>query len=280
MRPRPVAHQHHAARASGSPSHAEDGRPLSHRRLLFSTPPPIAFPRVASSPQAAARVPNTFDAAPQLTETVAPRDIDPSTLEYPDATPKQPEITSTETIDSGIPSCYICLEPFDTGSKFEIPLKLPCGHEFGSVCISEWLHVPSRKNGCPLCRKDLFKSAKDERRRLLQDTTVQIVNTVNTRSAEDDREVLPNLDRMREVGEQNDGIQEEELEPGEVVGDDDVQGDDLEPGEVVGEERETTLPNPTVLDGLERMSNAELVDVINSPVRYLTALVHRGGAPD
>ncbi|KAL9639278.1 MAG: hypothetical protein Q9164_001024 [Protoblastenia rupestris] len=55
-------------------------------------------------------------------------------------------------------ACSICQSAYDTGDEPEIPVTLPCGHEIGSVCISKWLHVPRRKNGCPLCRKKFFKS--------------------------------------------------------------------------------------------------------------------------
>ena len=57
--------------------------------------------------------------------------------------------------------CNICQEEFDTGDEPEIPLTLSCGHVLGSVCLSRWLHVPDRKNGCPLCRKTLFKARED-----------------------------------------------------------------------------------------------------------------------
>ena len=53
--------------------------------------------------------------------------------------------------------CTICQEEFNTGRKPEIPIALPgCGHVFGSVCISQWLHTAERNHGCPLCRGKLF----------------------------------------------------------------------------------------------------------------------------
>ncbi|MDI1492559.1 MAG: hypothetical protein OHK93_003773 [Ramalina farinacea] len=57
--------------------------------------------------------------------------------------------------------CNICQEEFDTGDEPEIPLTLSCGHVLGSVCLSRWLHVPNRKNGCPLCRRKLFKAREE-----------------------------------------------------------------------------------------------------------------------
>lgn len=53
--------------------------------------------------------------------------------------------------------CVICQEEFNVGTKPEIPIALPgCGHVFGSVCISQWLHTPERNHSCPLCRRKLF----------------------------------------------------------------------------------------------------------------------------
>ncbi len=54
-------------------------------------------------------------------------------------------------------SCCICLQAF--GSAFsnqvgsEAPVKLPCGHIFGEVCISSWTLT---HNSCPLCRQPVF----------------------------------------------------------------------------------------------------------------------------
>ncbi|KAG8531859.1 uncharacterized protein KY384_003495 [Bacidia gigantensis] len=55
--------------------------------------------------------------------------------------------------------CFICQEPFDTGSQPETRVILgKCGHQFGSVCLAKWLHVPGREHGCPICREQLFKA--------------------------------------------------------------------------------------------------------------------------
>ena len=52
--------------------------------------------------------------------------------------------------------CTICQEQYNTGMRPEIPIALPgCGHVFGSVCISQWLHTAERNHGCPLCRRKL-----------------------------------------------------------------------------------------------------------------------------
>lgn len=58
--------------------------------------------------------------------------------------------------------CTICQEEFNTGRKPEIPIALPgCGHVFGSVCISQWLHTPERNHGCPLCRRKPFERLRE-----------------------------------------------------------------------------------------------------------------------
>ena len=64
---------------------------------------------------------------------------------------KQPLLSDLE----GNIKCYICHEPFLSGKKPEMPIKLPCDHIFGSSCILRWLSPLSRKsrNNCPLCRK-------------------------------------------------------------------------------------------------------------------------------
>lgn len=54
-------------------------------------------------------------------------------------------------------SCYICLQDCDTISEksgiVECPIRLPCSHIIGSVCIVKWLHT---NNTCPICRHSFF----------------------------------------------------------------------------------------------------------------------------
>ena len=80
-------------------------------------------------------------------------------------------ITSEPTVDfDEYPSlpcpsdCPICLEPFEDIDATRVPVKLPCGHFFHTVCLA-FLFVPvgssennqDFKNGrCPLCRTKLF----------------------------------------------------------------------------------------------------------------------------
>lgn len=47
-------------------------------------------------------------------------------------------------------SCVICLEEFEKNSK-DVS-TLPCGHEFHTRCITEWM-LKSKK--CPLCREEI-----------------------------------------------------------------------------------------------------------------------------
>lgn len=44
--------------------------------------------------------------------------------------------------------CSICLDPTSSSDQRR---RLPCGHEFHSSCLDEWLE---RKAFCPVCRRD------------------------------------------------------------------------------------------------------------------------------
>ena len=60
--------------------------------------------------------------------------------------------------------CGICRETYSTnipgsGIVAEDAVRLPCGHEFGSDCISTWLSPGEGQNTCPLCRSQLFPAA-------------------------------------------------------------------------------------------------------------------------
>lgn len=76
----------------------------------------------------------------------------------PPQTPEPSAPTATQAEDP--PCCSICCQPYDSGEESEIPFKLPCGHEFGGICISNWLHVKGRRNGCPLCRQQFFEKTR------------------------------------------------------------------------------------------------------------------------
>lgn len=48
--------------------------------------------------------------------------------------------------------CSICKELYiGAGGDAELAVKLPCGHIFGSKCITIWLN--EKKSNCPLCRR-------------------------------------------------------------------------------------------------------------------------------
>ena len=55
-------------------------------------------------------------------------------------------------------SCGICQETYLHGEHPEQPVRLPCGHHFGRVCIERWLspEEPHPRNNCPLCRRAFF----------------------------------------------------------------------------------------------------------------------------
>lgn len=55
-------------------------------------------------------------------------------------------------------TCGICCEPYSTEDD---AVRLPCGHELGSMCISAWLSPEGGKHTCPLCRCQLFPRAPE-----------------------------------------------------------------------------------------------------------------------
>ena len=52
-----------------------------------------------------------------------------------------------------ITTCPICQEAFENTARPEVPVRLPCQHVFGALCISSWISI---KETCPLCRTVLF----------------------------------------------------------------------------------------------------------------------------
>jgi hypothetical protein len=55
--------------------------------------------------------------------------------------------------------CIICQEPYGTSvdGTVEIPVRLPCQHIVGNVCIDIWLSpTKEAKNTCPYCRAVFF----------------------------------------------------------------------------------------------------------------------------
>ena len=60
-------------------------------------------------------------------------------------------------------SCHICMEDFkaQTGHTLELPVRLPCSHILGTICMINWLssNGNSSPRGCPLCRAELLPKA-------------------------------------------------------------------------------------------------------------------------
>jgi len=60
-------------------------------------------------------------------------------------------IAGDEDLDSSeAPTCIICLLEYENGDEIKI---LPCGHEYHSDCIDQWLGGHNRT--CPTCRHDI-----------------------------------------------------------------------------------------------------------------------------
>lgn len=57
-------------------------------------------------------------------------------------------IVPVSDLPNELNSCPICKEAYEDTEELEVPVRLPCGHLFGSLCISIWIS----KNTCPLCR--------------------------------------------------------------------------------------------------------------------------------
>ena len=53
-----------------------------------------------------------------------------------------------------INTCPICQEAFENTARPEVPVRLPCHHVFGALCISRWISI---RRTCPLCRAVLFE---------------------------------------------------------------------------------------------------------------------------
>ena len=57
-------------------------------------------------------------------------------------------------------SCHICMEDFktQTSKTLELPVRLPCSHILGTICMINWLssNGDNSPRGCPLCRAALL----------------------------------------------------------------------------------------------------------------------------
>ncbi len=65
-------------------------------------------------------------------------------------------LTPVEEGKESQPDCPICTETYRTPQENRepcVPVELPCKHQFGDVCIRNWL---KGSGTCPLCRRDFF----------------------------------------------------------------------------------------------------------------------------
>ena len=132
---------------------------------IFNAPltaaiPPILWPKSgAATAPAAIKMPSAADSAASKLVKQLQAQIQPlkqrtllegliSHFTIPDA----------EYLEDDI-KCHVCLEPFLTGDSPELPIKLPCKHVVGSVCILRWLgpqKAQLREKNCPICRKAIY----------------------------------------------------------------------------------------------------------------------------
>jgi len=48
--------------------------------------------------------------------------------------------------------CSICFQPYSSEPTGDTPLKMPCGHIFGSDCLLNWAQSLGSELTCPVCR--------------------------------------------------------------------------------------------------------------------------------
>ncbi len=61
-------------------------------------------------------------------------------------------VVKTTDLPEEFRKCTICNESLGDGESPEVPVRLPCRHVFGKLCISKWI----ANNSCPLCRAAIF----------------------------------------------------------------------------------------------------------------------------
>ena len=85
---------------------------------------------------------------PMLTSNTIPELAADTGLEILESFP----VVATKDLPEGYNDCPICQEAFENEGKPEVPVRLPCRHIFGKLCISKWLS----NNTCPLCRASIY----------------------------------------------------------------------------------------------------------------------------
>ncbi|KAI9021121.1 hypothetical protein DFJ74DRAFT_671968 [Hyaloraphidium curvatum] len=111
--------------------------------------PPV--PRRASAPDA--RLPPALSSATLSDPTDPTAGPDPRPSLSPSARPSlssRRAPSPAPTVGTlNVPSCPICLEPFEDGDELR---TLRCGHELHTSCVDPWLL--GRSGRCPVCRGD------------------------------------------------------------------------------------------------------------------------------
>ena len=73
-------------------------------------------------------------------------------------------IINKNTLPDEHKSCHICMEDFkaQTAHTLELPVRLPCSHILGTICMINWLSSNGDKSprGCPMCRAELLPQAQ------------------------------------------------------------------------------------------------------------------------
>ena len=88
------------------------------------------------------------------------RDINAPALDYSVSEPPAIEFLNTlisidmDELNPDDRICSICMEPYLSGEKPEMPLQLPCGHVFGKECLFQWMSQigDATHTNCPMCR--------------------------------------------------------------------------------------------------------------------------------
>ncbi|KAL9067172.1 MAG: hypothetical protein Q9161_007068 [Pseudevernia consocians] len=62
-------------------------------------------------------------------------------------------VVKINDLPEGIHSCSLCTEPFEDKEDSETPIRLPCRHIFGKICILRWIS----SNTCPTCLADIIE---------------------------------------------------------------------------------------------------------------------------
>ena len=69
-------------------------------------------------------------------------------------------IVSTADLPDEHVACHICMEDFkaQNARTLELPVRLPCSHILGTICMINWLSSNGDKSprGCPMCRAELL----------------------------------------------------------------------------------------------------------------------------